>query len=129
MMTSDTWTVGIMVCYFLPLGSIFYSASHYYGHHGCTCLSHSSHPTQPMTFLLTRSIHTNHHGSQHQNSLSSDEEDKMVRRPRTSITICQREHLEAEFQKERYPTLAYIDKMSRRVHLPQYVIKVRDGHP
>ncbi|XP_066919657.1 uncharacterized protein [Clytia hemisphaerica] len=50
--------------------------------------------------------------------------DKLSRRPRTSITMCQREFLETEFQKERYPTLAYIDKLSRKVHLQQYVIKV-----
>ena len=61
------------------------------------------------------------------NSAHSDDLDidKLSRRPRTSITVCQREFLEGEFQKERYPTLAYIDKLSRKVHLQQYVIKVK----
>lgn len=54
------------------------------------------------------------------------DDDKVTRRPRTSITSCQREFLEGEFQKERYPTLVYIDKLSRRINLPQYVIKVWD---
>lgn len=61
-------------------------------------------------------------GSAHSDDLDVD---KLSRRPRTSITVCQREFLETEFQKERYPTLAYIDKLSRKVHLQQYVIKVR----
>ncbi|XP_057314358.1 homeobox protein ceh-8-like [Hydractinia symbiolongicarpus] len=52
------------------------------------------------------------------------DDDKVTRRPRTSITSCQREFLEEEFQKERYPTLVYIDTLSRRINLPQYVIKV-----
>jgi len=59
------------------------------------------------------------------NSQTADlEDDKVTRRPRTSITLCQRDFLEEEFQKERYPTLVYIDKLSRRIYLPQYVIKV-----
>jgi len=112
-------------------GHLFYSASRFYGYHGCTCSSQSSLPNQPMAFLVTRRIHASHHGNQHfsnnhhhSSNNNSEEEDKMARRPRTSITLCQRERLEEEFQKERYPTLAYIDKLSRRVHLPQYVIKV-----
>ena len=60
----------------------------------------------------------------HISSQENEEDEKLTRRPRTSITLCQRERLEEEFLKERYPTLAYIDKLSRRVHLPQYVIKV-----
>ena len=117
------------------LGPVFYSASRFFDYNGCTCSSQSPLSTQSRTFLVTRQIRSNHHSNhRHSNhphsnhphsNHNSDEEDKMVRRPRTSITICQREHLEDEFQKERYPTLAYIDKLSRRVHLPQYVIKVR----
>nr|QCF59211.1 homeobox transcription factor Rx1 [Hydra vulgaris] len=59
-------------------------------------------------------------------SLSSIEmeEDKCGRRPRTSITLCQRDFLECEFQKERYPTLLYINKLSSKINLSQYVIKV-----
>ena len=69
------------------------------------------------------------HAIHHRHSYSPPnnyENDKVSRRPRTSITLYQRDLLEHEFQKERYPTLVYIDKLSRKIQLPQYVIKVSD---
>ena len=69
------------------------------------------------------------HAINHRHSYSPPSnygDDKVSRRPRTSITLYQRDLLEHEFQKERYPTLVYIDKLSRKIHLPQYVIKVSD---
>lgn len=96
--------------------------SHFSSLYRCTCDSHQQ-QTSPPSSKSNGSVTSSPDGDS-----SGSDDDKITRRPRTSITMCQRDHLEREFQKERYPTLAYIDKLSHRVHLPQYVIKVSEAN-